>query len=159
MVSMVSGSRGIPYMESCLNMVSSPPVVAVAVVAMSSKTIWRGTCWNTSSPENRKIEKIIDLQISHTSLNMYVIDILTFNLPVLFEQLRDVILICFGSFSCLFSGTLIRIYQKNLRDWSQQEGYQSHQRSWEVAVERQYCPRVLYHQMQRAEGHRDNDRS
>ena len=157
---MVSGSRGIPYMESCLNMVSSPPVVAVAVVAMSSRTIWRGTWWNTSSPENRKIEKIIDLQISHnTSLNMYVIDIVTFNLPVLFEQLRDVILICFGSFSCLFSGTLIRIYQKNLRDWSQQEGYQSHQMSGKVVMERQYCPCVLYHQIQRTDCQRNNDGS
>ena len=150
MVSMVSGSRGIPYMESCLNMVSSPPVVAVAVVAMSSRTICRGTWWNTSSPENRKIEKIIDLQINHTSLNMYVIDIVTFNLPVLFEHLRNVTLICFGSFSCLFSGTLIRIYQKNLRYWRQQESYQSHQRSGKIAFERQYCPWVLYHQMQRA---------
>ena len=60
MVSMVSGSRGIPYIESCLNMVSSPPVVAVAVVAISSRTIWSGTWWNTSSPKNGKIEKIIE---------------------------------------------------------------------------------------------------
>ena len=42
-VKTVSGSIGIPNMESCLNMVSRPPVVAVAVVAMSNRTICKGT--------------------------------------------------------------------------------------------------------------------
>ena len=50
-VKTVSGSIGIPNMESCLNNVSRPPVVAVAVVAMSNRTICSGTWWNTSIPE------------------------------------------------------------------------------------------------------------
>ena len=50
-VKTVSGFIGIPNMESCLNMVSRPPVVAVAVVAMSNRTICSGTWWNTSIPE------------------------------------------------------------------------------------------------------------
>ena len=42
-VIIVSGSIGIPNMESCLNNVSRPPVVAVDVVAMSNRTICSGT--------------------------------------------------------------------------------------------------------------------
>ena len=38
----VVGFMGIPNMEFCLNIVSRPPVVEVAVVASASKTILKG---------------------------------------------------------------------------------------------------------------------
>ena len=42
-VKAVAGFIGIPNIESCLNMVSRPPVVEVAVVARASKMILKGS--------------------------------------------------------------------------------------------------------------------
>ena len=39
----VVGFMGIPNIDFCLNMVSSPPVVEVVVVATNSKTILKGS--------------------------------------------------------------------------------------------------------------------
>ena len=58
----VFGSIGIPNIESSLNIVSRPPVVAVVVVAKSRRMIWRGTWWRTSRPDYERLWKIMKVR-------------------------------------------------------------------------------------------------